>query len=241
MAKITVRNRFWVIPNQLLNNKDVSWKAKGLYWYLQSKPDNWDFAVNRICIDWKDWEKWVRSWIQELEKIWYLQRNKFKDAKWKWDIEYILYDTPIAENRQWTQPQPIAENRHAENRHAENRQTNKERNSKKEISKKENIYREKSFFENNELNNMFIDFLDNRKDLKKPATKRAIEMLIKKINKWLENYSVEDVISCIEMSITKSWTDIYIKDSTLWKNYQNYKQDSHLTKNFQEEKDFVPF
>lgn len=68
MSKLRVQNRFGVVPNDLLNDKTISLKAKGLFAYIQSKPDDWDFSSERIALDHTDGRDSVRSAIIELEK-----------------------------------------------------------------------------------------------------------------------------------------------------------------------------
>ena len=36
-----------IAPNELLNNKDISLKAKGLFTYMQSKPSEWSFSIRK--------------------------------------------------------------------------------------------------------------------------------------------------------------------------------------------------
>ena len=77
--KLKIKSRFWITPNELLQDENISWKAKGLYWYLQSKPDNWDFSAEKISREAKDGLDSTKSGLQELEKAWYLERKKFKN------------------------------------------------------------------------------------------------------------------------------------------------------------------
>lgn len=94
MTKLKIKNQFWVIPNKLLQNKDITLKAKWLFGYLQSKPDNWNFSADRIMLETKDWRDWIRNWLKELEKFWYLERKKYHNEKWHWEHIYILNDNP---------------------------------------------------------------------------------------------------------------------------------------------------
>lgn len=136
--KLKIKNRFWIIPNELLSNEDISWKAKGLYWYLQSKPDDWEFSADRISKEAKDWLDSTKSWLQELEKAWYLERKKFKNEKWQWWVEYMLYDTPFdwkttVENPLWKDWKN--EKTRVGNPSTENPPTNKKRNNNIILSK----------------------------------------------------------------------------------------------------------
>lgn len=81
-------------------------------------------------------------------------------------------------------------------KHMENENENINKNNKINI----NIY-----YNNKELNNIFIEFLNIRKKLKAVNSDRAIKSLLKK----LEPYDDEIKYKMIEQSIIKSWKDIY--------------------------------
>jgi len=124
MTKLRIKNRYWIAPNGLLNNPNISFKAKWIFTYIQSKPDDWDFSIDRIRFETKEWKESIRSGIKELEKYWYLKRQKYQDDKWHWHIEYILDDKPTTESPTTEKPPK------------ENLAIKKERN-KKEINNKE--------------------------------------------------------------------------------------------------------
>lgn len=91
--KVRIINRFGVIPNELLNDKNISFKAKGLYGYMQSKPDGWEFSAKKISSQTTDGVDGINSGLQELEKAGWLERNKFQDTKGMWEWEYVLFAT----------------------------------------------------------------------------------------------------------------------------------------------------
>lgn len=97
MALIKIQRFFGAVPNELLNNPDISFKAKGLYAYLNSKPDNWDFSVEGIAAQVKEGIDSVRAGIHELEKFGYLKRIKHQNEKGHWDIDYMLFECPVEE------------------------------------------------------------------------------------------------------------------------------------------------
>ena len=75
--------------------------------------------------------------------------------------------------------------------------------------KKENIIKEKSYFDNENVNSIFDEFLQLRKKLKAVNSDRAITLLINQLNK----YDDETKIKMIEQSILNSWKSVYeIKD-----------------------------
>lgn len=75
---------FTQISNNLLNNPEISFKAKGLYSFMYSKPDDWKFSIKRISLQAKESLDAIRSGLQELEKHGYLERIPCKeDGKFK--------------------------------------------------------------------------------------------------------------------------------------------------------------
>ncbi|MDA3614691.1 helix-turn-helix domain-containing protein [Polluticaenibacter yanchengensis] len=88
--KIKVSNRYGTVPVELLNNKEISLRAKGLYAYIQSKPDNWKFSSERIALDSCESIDIVKKILRELEQFGYLIREKIHDTLGRWDIEYTL-------------------------------------------------------------------------------------------------------------------------------------------------------
>lgn len=63
----------------------------------------------------------------------------------------------------------------------------------------------KKYYENEELNNIFTEFLELRKKIKAVNTEIAINMLINKLSKYDDNIKMK----MIEQSIVNSWKDVY--------------------------------
>ena len=89
----------------------------------------------------------------------------------------------------------------------------KDRNKTKDIYiKEENIKEEKiqkKYYENLELNTLFLEFLELRKKLKCKNTDRAINLLLNELNKYDDTTKIE----MINNSIMNSWKSVYpIKD-----------------------------
>lgn len=95
MTKLKITNRYGIVPNDLLNSKKISLRAKGLFAYLQSKPDNWTFSTDLICSQNQEGRDAVRTSLQELEEHGYLKREPKKNMEGKWaGYNYILTDQP---------------------------------------------------------------------------------------------------------------------------------------------------
>lgn len=96
MAKIKkFQNGFAQVPNKLLQDKRLSFRAKGLWAYMQSLPEDWDFAIERIAdVSPKEGGDAVRTGIRELEDNGYLKREKVKNDKTGFfDYTYCLLDS----------------------------------------------------------------------------------------------------------------------------------------------------
>ncbi len=121
MSKLTksFKTGFTLVPNNIINDKTISLKAKGIYLFLVSKPDNWHFSVDRISSQNSDGEASVKSALKELENKRFLKRVQVNKRGIFGENYYIVYDEPypLDENR-LTVPSdenPLADNPSAEN------------------------------------------------------------------------------------------------------------------------------
>lgn len=168
MARVKPLDNFTLVPNSLLNEKQISFKAKGLYAYLNSKKDDWNFTIDLIAKNGKDGRDSVASGLKELEDFGFLERRRYKDDKGYFDIEYILksepfevikYDNPPKEN-------PYEENPYQENPYEE---------------KADDIY---NTINNNTINNNTIDSNNTppqkNENLKSKKSKKEVEVIEEK-------------------------------------------------------------
>lgn len=90
-------------PNDVSNDPRLSWKAKGIWTYIQSKPDDWDFASDRMAKSATDGRDSTRSGLAELEKYGYLKRKKLPTG----EVEFQLnIPKPSPENPSLGEPAP---------------------------------------------------------------------------------------------------------------------------------------
>ncbi len=110
---------------------------------------------------------------------------------------------------------------------ADNDKEDEEDNDKedeKDINKKEKNKKRKTFedvlAENNlseELKNTIRDFIDMRKTIKKPMTSKALELLLRNLEK-LTNLE-EEKIAILNQSIEHGWQTVYpLKNNNIQKN-----------------------
>ncbi|MGY0225984.1 helix-turn-helix domain-containing protein [Limosilactobacillus fermentum] len=94
-----VRTRgFTQVDNRVISDKRMSLKALGLFTYMWSKPDDWEFYVSVISNDFKDGRDSIRSAINELINLGYVKRTrKHKENGQLAAYDYILFDEPKTE------------------------------------------------------------------------------------------------------------------------------------------------
>lgn len=196
MKKLKITNRFGVTPNQLLNDESISLRAKGLFAYLQSKPDDWNFSGERIQNDHIEGKHSVYKALKELEEAGYLKRNKSKNQKGTWEWEYVLFSCPYADLPQTDTPETDIPD-------TVKRETNKERVTKKdkEIKKKEAEEIKLPEWLNKKAWQFWIE---HRKEIKRKLTKNAIKLQLKFLEQRKEDHAL-----IIAQSIQNGWTGLF--------------------------------
>ena len=107
------RSGFTIINNGVLNNTQLSWKAKGLFAYLWSQSDSWDFYEVEVLKHSTDGRASLRAGLKELEEHGYLKRYRKRDDKGilresKWILseqpmfDFPKLDKPTLDNRTLT-------------------------------------------------------------------------------------------------------------------------------------------
>ena len=166
---------FTQVANSILNDKNLSWEAKGLFGYLYSKPENWNFSSERISSDSKNGIDKTKTTLKELEDNGYLIRKRKGDGR----MIYRLY---------FKKPKVDFATKGKSHCGKIHQISNKE---KKVI--KNNIYK-------NIYNNSIVEILDAFKEVnisyenffKNKTQRSAIERLLKKVGK-------EDLLKIVKL------------------------------------------
>lgn len=88
--------RGWTsIPNETLEDRRLSWRARGILAYLLSRPPGWETDSERLAAIAKEGRDAVRTALNELEATRYLFRVKIQGKGGLWATEYVLYDRPL--------------------------------------------------------------------------------------------------------------------------------------------------
>lgn len=100
---------FTIVDNTVIEDTELSWKAKGVFLYLWSKSDDWQFYEVEVTKHAKDGRDSLRSALKELETRGYLKRTRNRNDKGQvTNADWILSEKPMLKNS--TQENPIQEN-----------------------------------------------------------------------------------------------------------------------------------
>jgi len=87
-------NKFAIIPNELLADTRLSWKAKGVLCYLLSMPPDWKVYTEEIAKHSTDGIKSLNSAIKELIELGYIKRDIIRVEKGHYGgYEYSVFNT----------------------------------------------------------------------------------------------------------------------------------------------------
>lgn len=200
-----------VMSNHHLRNKDMSLKSKGLLSLILSLPPEWNYSLSGLCAICKESQTAMRSALKELETHKYLIRKRQKNALGQFEYEYIVYEIPHTENV-YTEKQKT-QKAHTENRpqiSKEESNTNK-LNIDLEIKEKEKEIEEILYLyvHNDELKELYKDYIEMRKEMNAPLNAKGLQMLIKR-NERLSKNNVRVQCVLLENSILNNWKNVFL-------------------------------
>ncbi|MGE9831547.1 conserved phage C-terminal domain-containing protein [Ligilactobacillus salivarius] len=183
---------FTTVDNLVLNDTKLSWKAKGLFVYLWSQSDEWDFYETEVVKHSTDKIASLKSGLKELEQQGYLKRQRKRDDKGHLkENEWILSDNPMLEN-------PMLDNHMLENHTLTNTNNNNINNNKDESNSSEKNKDKKSSNKKSKYNLNYTEFIEwfnkeTERDFK-PENENTIELFRKKIEgRFKKGYTKQDI------------------------------------------------
>ena len=234
MAVIRVEKNanYTTMCNQHLKDKNLSLKAKGLLSMMLSLPDEWHYSVKGLKGICKESVNTINGILGELEENQYLiRRRKYYEGKIS-EWEYIIFETKdeyqsyILHLKNEDIEEQDINNLHLRNEDIENEdvyKNNKELNIKELNTEKTNTKQKKrakahskkseSFDEilnslnNKDLEDAFKEFINMRKEIKKPLTPYALKLAIKELFKLSDDS--EEMIAIVNQSIANSWQGLF--------------------------------
>lgn len=101
VIKVKIQKDFTVLYNGVLEDPNLSFKAKGLWAYCMSRPENWEFHVSHLAKVSKEKEKSIYAALEELMEaglVTRIQQNKKKGERQGREgfgkMEYTIYPYP---------------------------------------------------------------------------------------------------------------------------------------------------
>ena len=95
--RINKTKNYTVMSNHHLQDKNLSYKAKGLLSYMLSLPNDWDYSVRGIVASSKEGIKSINSILKELEENNYLIRARKQENNGRFYYEYNIYEVPCTQ------------------------------------------------------------------------------------------------------------------------------------------------
>ena len=92
---------FTMIRNDVLNDKNLSFEAKGFLVYLLSFTDEWEFSINGLAYTTGLTRNTIMRLVKELKKAGYIHQKKKQNKKGQFtSYEWDIYELPeVNENR----------------------------------------------------------------------------------------------------------------------------------------------
>lgn len=88
------KDHFTVLPNALLEDPSVSFKAKGLLAYILSKPDNWRANSRQLANAGPDGRTAVRAGLNELAEAGYAVMTTGRNPDGTYASEWVISEVP---------------------------------------------------------------------------------------------------------------------------------------------------
>lgn len=85
---------FTMLSNEARNDKKLSWKARGIYWYLKSLPQDWIIHQKHLAAQTPDGIDSLRSGMKELMDLGYLKKKQVRDKSGHLSWQWIFFELP---------------------------------------------------------------------------------------------------------------------------------------------------
>ncbi|WP_263707886.1 helix-turn-helix domain-containing protein [Shouchella tritolerans] len=95
--RVSKTSNYVVMNRTGLNDKRLSWKAKGLLAYMLSMPDDWTFHDTELEKHAKDGRDSLKSAIKELKDHKYMKRTRRKGEGGKFVWETAVFEQPYTD------------------------------------------------------------------------------------------------------------------------------------------------
>lgn len=209
--KINKQSNFTMVSNHVLRNTNLSLKAKGLYAYMWSLPEGWDYSVSGLTKVLKEGRDAINEALKELEREGYLVRTILRSGGKFNDMDYILNETPSPFTGFPHTVNPLTENPQQSNTIQTKEKKTKDPfpTEKGRASKKSSSYDEVfNAPENEHIKEALIKWV-------KACKNRGVGFQYKTLERWASilrdnaGESPEAALAIVDQSIDVGWKDLY--------------------------------
>lgn len=209
--KINKQSNFTMVSNHVLRNTNLSLKAKGLYAYMWSLPEDWDYSVSGLTKVLKEGRDAINEALKELEREGYLVRTILRSGGKFSDMDYMLNETPSPFTGFPHTVNPLTENPQQSNTIQTKEKKTKDPfpTEKGRASKKSSSYNEVfNAPENEHIKEALIKWV-------KACKNRGVGFQYKTLERWASilrdnaGESLEAALAIVDQSIDAGWKDLY--------------------------------
>jgi DNA-binding MarR family transcriptional regulator len=93
-----IKDNFTIIPNDIIRNKSLSDRARFIFCYMASMPDDWKFYQGAMAKELGYTKDTLRKYIEELLETGYLNREQRREEGKFDSYDYTLNFTPSGKN-----------------------------------------------------------------------------------------------------------------------------------------------
>lgn len=94
IMRVAKNSNYTVMNRTALNDKRLSWKAKGIMAYMLSMPDDWVFYMIELVKHSTDGERSFRAGFKELQNCGYVTRQPIREGQRIKEWETIVHEVP---------------------------------------------------------------------------------------------------------------------------------------------------
>jgi hypothetical protein len=95
LFRVEHNKNYTTVNNTICRDNRISWKAKGIWLYAFSRPDDWIFYQSDLMNQSTDGRDSIRAGLKELQDAGYLRRTKTHGTDGKFlNDEWTFYETP---------------------------------------------------------------------------------------------------------------------------------------------------
>lgn len=98
---------YFATARRAAQDMSLTYEARGMLWYLLSKPDNWETRIGDLMQDYARKDK-TYNILRELREHGYITRPRSRNAggSWVWG-DYRVHESPVPENERTLYNRPV--------------------------------------------------------------------------------------------------------------------------------------